>query len=560
MLQAATDRSQTAWRIFIAVFIALSAASFVLTLFAPIYTDEIVWKAMQARMGYDRFHNAGNLLTCPIHEMPTPLLLRPFYLIDTAIYQDIPHPFLLRLIGVGLAMAWGFLAGTLLKKVLTPAVPSGVIALAIVAFSTLGVMPFLLTMNRPEQPLLIAVTALAIPLFADPARPKWSLRADILVACGLAVACGYVLASHPRGLMATPLMLLFIACFVSRRGLAIASGAAVLVVAKVALANWSIRPLCMDPRIRLQNILDNIVLAIREQEFGYYLSVLLKKLPHPDFFYLTQFQLKRDYTSHLFPGAPVQVEHTIGLMTALAFALLLICGVAAFALALRQYVRTRQRPVPLAALTLVWAICSFSMIARTTKATYEASFMEPMLVLASVMSIWMAREPVMAWLGAARSARLAKFGFGVLMALSVANQAALLATYVPHALGSWTDPGYPKGQPFSISAFGFGGLQEKVRKTAALCGINADNHPNRLVVDELTFFSMRKAYAPFFGTYIDQRSWGKSVTDMRGALTRWRSDGMIVGCHWMPPSLRREAIQDGPFCCLPAFRPRGGKD
>jgi hypothetical protein len=558
VLQAATGHSRIAWRFFIAAFVALCAASFALALFVPIYSDEIVWKAMQGRMGYDHFHNAGNLLNCPIHEIPTPLLLRPFYLVDTALYQDLPHPLLLRVMGAGLALAWGVTAWTLLKRLLAPTIPPGIVALLILAFSTLGIMPFLLALNRPEQPLLIAVTALVIPLLADPARPRRALWADIAVAGALAAACGYVLASHPRGLMAAPLMLLFIACFVSRRSLAAVCCAAILVIAKVALDNWGTRPLCMDPRLRLQNILDNIVLAVREHELGYYMSVLLKKLPHPDFFYLTQFQLKRDYTSHLIPGASIEVEHTIGLVTALAFAFLLILGVASFVIAARRYLKTRQGLVPLAALGLVWAICFFSMIARTTKATYEASFMEPILVLASLLSLWLARDPIMAWIGAARTARLARLALGCLIVLSAANQIALLATYIPHARGSWTDPGYPKGQPFSISAFGFGAMQEKIRKTAALCGIDPEKNPNRLVVDELTFFPMKKAYAPFFGTYIDQRSWGKSVTDIRGSLTRWRSDGMILGCQWVPPSLRQAAIRNGPFCCLPAFRPAGG--
>src|SRR5262245_11070533 len=137
--------------LFVAVFAVLALASFALSLFLPVYTDEIMWKAMQSRMGYDDFHSIGLLVTCDVHEIPTPRLLQPFRLIDTAIYQDISQPFLIRVIGEIFAVVWGFLAWILLRRALAPAISSGVIALGVVSFATLGVMPFLLVSSGPEQ-------------------------------------------------------------------------------------------------------------------------------------------------------------------------------------------------------------------------------------------------------------------------------------------------------------------------------------------------------------------------------------------------------------------------
>jgi hypothetical protein len=141
----------------------------------------------------------------------------------------------------------------------------------------------------------------------------------------------------------------------------------------------------------------------------------------------------------------------------------------------------------------------------------------------------------------------------ILLLLSIVSQVALVAGYSRNVAGSWITPGYPKDQKWSVANFGYGGLKAKILDTAAMCGIEAQNHPHHLVVDELTYFALRQAHQPFLMTYLDEDLWGGGIHDVRTVLTQQHSAGMVVGCQWVPSSLRTEAIVNGGFCCIPSF-------
>jgi hypothetical protein len=175
------------------------------------------------------------------------------------------------------------------------------------------------------------------------------------------------------------------------------------------------------------------------------------------------------------------------------------------------------------------------------------------MVLVSLGSIWVARDIISERLGAFRVRRFARFGFAALIGISILNQVALLAVYSQSAVGAWTDPGYPRGQIYSFTAFGYDGLRPKILETAARCGIDPASHPRHLVVDGLTYFALDSSYQPIFMTYIDERGWGKKIADIGGLLAKLHSEGMVAGCEWIPSKLRSKAVENGQFCCLPAF-------
>jgi len=533
----------------------LAFASFTVAFFLPIYTDEIVWKAYQDRMWYDGFQSTGSFLTCGAHSFRTPLLLAPFRLLDTAVYEELDQPLGIRAIGVGLALAWGFITWLLLRCSVGRTISPGTIATGVIAFSTVGIMPFLLVLNRPEQVLLIAITLLTIPLLQDESPTKRSLPTEIAAALGFVFFCGYVLAAHQLGILTIPLMLLFLVRFFPRKSIVGLSAVAVVVIGVTAFLDWNRRWQCGDPSLKLTFFKDNIMFAVQSGELRHYLRMWLELLwtDFAPFSYLSEFLFKRHYTSPLLPGAPDIVRISLSMGIFVLFAFILSVGACAFGLLMRNSVRTRRGVVPLLTLGWIWGFYIFAVFARLVRNEYQAELIEPVMVLMALASLWLARGLIVGRFGASRSLMVARGTFAALIGLSILSQLALLAIYTPYAFGSWSDPGYPSELKYSISGFGYERLRPKILETAALCDIDPNRHPQHVVVDELTYFALEPAYQPFFATYLHESNWGENISDIRGLLDSWNSAGMIVGCQWVPHKLRSEAIENGQFCCLRKF-------
>jgi hypothetical protein len=167
----------------------LALVSFGMAALLPVYTDEIVWKMIQGRLGYDGFEvRSGTMVpTCGPDAFPSPPLMLPFRLLDTMMYQWIPDPLVIRLVGIGFFIVW--LAGTwlLLQRLVPPLADRWTIAGASIAFVTLGVMPFLMVISRPEQPLLIGITVLLMICMGERSPTRRSLGRETIIAIVLAL-------------------------------------------------------------------------------------------------------------------------------------------------------------------------------------------------------------------------------------------------------------------------------------------------------------------------------------------------------------------------------------
>ena len=126
-------------RIAVTAMMILALVSFGMAALLPVYTDEIVWKMMQGRLGYDGFEvRSGTMVpSCGSDAFTVPPLLLPFRLLDTLMYQWISEPLMIRFVGIGFFIAW--LVGTwlLLQRLVTPLADRWTIAGALVAFVTL---------------------------------------------------------------------------------------------------------------------------------------------------------------------------------------------------------------------------------------------------------------------------------------------------------------------------------------------------------------------------------------------------------------------------------------
>jgi hypothetical protein len=530
----------------------LAVGSFALACFVPIYTDEIAWKIIQSRVTEDGGQSLALTLepSCGPYSFAVPMLLYPFRWVDSLVFRGMTGPLALRLLGFGTALLWLALAGAFATDVARTRLSRGVVAAGLIALVTIGVMPFLLVISRPEQVLLIAFTCFLYPLMKPAPDPPSRGRA-IASAIGGWALCSYALAAHPRAAFALPLMLLFIWRITRRPLVAGCAGAGILAVAFVSYRDFVLRLACPgDPDIAALFVKLNIGSALEQGKLLPYLSGVLFSLRRTAGWYINEFTLRSKYASDMLPGFS---HPLLGWAVELFFSLLVVAGIAAFVMLTAGFRKRRETRLAVAGVGALWFFYFACVGSRILKFDYEAELMEPVMAMAALSSLWLAWPRLAVRFGGARLAVAARSALTVLLALSVASQGWLLINDAPYAWGAWSKPGYAAGQAFSITNFGYGRLRSQILATARLCGIDPAARPQHLVVDELTYFAFADSYQPFFMTYFDENGWRQGLGDPRPLWRASKSAGMVVACQRTQSAFADAVTRNGAFCCLPNF-------
>ena len=540
----------------ITAFLVMTMAVIFVVFFLPIYTDETVWKLLLGRYYYDGNQEISLTVmpACGIYAKPVPWPLVPFRLLNQALYADMPGPLFVRIFGVVLEAAWFLLTWWLLADVVTPKLSRRTVAIGILAFSMLGIMPFLLEFGRPEKILLLGMTVFFLPMLKPTPRELPRFGTSIFHVAWIWIAAAFLLTSHPRAVFAVPLILLFMQRMVRRWPLVALGTVTLAAFEAIAFHDFSSRWICpgdpsVDVRFRQLNLASNL----DSRYFGGYVHQLIGSLGNPGTWFLSDIVQKRSYISDMIPPFTNKTALGFGVDLWEFMTLSVLLGGASLIVAFIARWRERDRRATLLTLGSMWGFFALSIVARIDKLDYEAALLVPLIALTTFASFWIAWPVLTRLLGARAVISAARLGFALLLVCAFVSQIALLANFGPYAFGGWSAPGYPAGQRFSVSGFGYETLRPQIIATAAKCGIRPEDRLNHLVVDELTYFSFQKAYQPFFMTYLDEHGWGRDHPDPTDILRRYRSAGMIVGCQWIPSVYRARAIANGRFCCLPKF-------
>jgi hypothetical protein len=369
------------------------------------------------------------------------------------------------------------------------------------------------------------------------------------------IGAGYALSLHPRALFLVPLALAAVVRVVRRPAVVLACGGAIVALAAATYGDFAVRIACPDDPVIAHDRLfaQNLGSAVASGRTLDYLDAFLLRVAEPSTWLFTQFLPKRDYVADVIPPFSPAFAGWLGPLIGVCFIALVGLGAAAFVFAVGTRWRDAGARLTLIGLASVWAFYAISVVIQLEKNTYVAALMMPLMSLVSVGSMWVAWRPAARRVDERRLRGAAQLGFAVLLVLSVVSQAGFLASYLPDVASAWTTPGYQLGQPFSVSSFGYRALRGDILETAAACGIDPADRPNHLVVDELTYYALRRAYQPFIASYLDASGWGQHRPDPSDLLARYRSAGMVVGCQWVPTALRDRAKRHGPFCCVPAL-------
>lgn len=534
------------------VVLGLFCATFVLSFFVPIYTDEIVIKLTRVQVFLDGFERISLFPQCkPTFSQHIPLTWVPSALIDWIVYGNVTNPIFLRLIGISAFSIWlGILAWFAMQKWKAQASSLYIIA-GLISFISLGILPFLMVLSRSEQPLLLGLTLICIVPYIVAQYPPKTNRAWVFLAILFFLIISYMFSSHGKTFFFVPLMLvsaLYLSIISKRIWVSFVLLAGLALICYDSLNFWSAYYYCPDAPL-LYAVLNAHTLSIGEL-FAAPEKFILAGLRNSTHFYvyIKNALFHGQYQSNWLPSSG---DHEMGWFPSaidVVVGLIYLSTVGYIVLALVKKLRTnfherkleQETAIPLA-LFVGMLSCSFIL---EDKNFYESSLFLPLFILLAFLLL-----PIS--LNTNQICRACPFIFKSLLIISILSQFNLILTFAAYIPSPWLTGGKIAGQGLSISSFNYTNTRKNVIDAAANCDIKEEDLNKHLVIDDSTYFPFKDAYRPFHALYI-ANFFGKDIGDenLIPFLREKESAGVITSCDSLSLVIRKLSTKSGNYCCI----------
>ncbi len=535
------DWSRIAARTTFAAFLC----SVLLGLLLPMYTDEMGWR-LQLRAGLDGGIDRMLSDICGPNTLAEPLwFMMSFRNVSAWMNSSFPDPLYVRLMGVGCALGWAFLMRALICRVATDPRQRDILTALVFALLGMGLLPVMLTMSRPDQIVLLTVTAALLAATiasrddtAGYRRWLWPL----LVALIGVTAISW----HLKGILVAPLI--FVCILFAGKGKSwlprIVSAGVFSVLTLQAAQYWMMRFRCPgDPVMAARLASENISAALASGgNIGELIGIALSGANPNNYISLAELRLRvmSDWLPRDLIGEGAAMIRYLPMN--LAWNALMLIG--AICLVRGLWLRWQERrldlgiaaPVVIAGLVLVWGM------SQRVKNDYEIMLVMPMIALFGVFAL-----TAIVWTPArTRQLRIAAIA---LVAVSLVGQIDIVRRLAPPLWQVAQKPGYVTDQKTSVSAYSYSKIRGQILSTARQCGIGTSGRARHPLVDDVTAFAFTDSWQPFHYLGVIGQ-WRGTVSDPLAYLKSRKSEGLIMGCHLLSPELQAKAIRNGEFCCI----------
>ncbi|CDF96219.1 MULTISPECIES: hypothetical protein [unclassified Pseudomonas] len=531
------------------LYLVLFFAVLLSGIFLPIYSDEVVTKFRIARF----FLEEGNSVTLFPQCTATTgravaWIFYPVAMFLSAVYAHL-GPLGLRISGIFLALIWfGLLAYWCLRQAhdLGAAVQRFA---GLVAVASLGVLPFLWVMSRPEHLLVLAILVLCLSaLFLKKGK---SPRAQVAMAIGLAFLLSFFFYAHPKSLFYMPFALAAVWSATATYHKVIRYGLLLFVFAlcvQVVLYFGALGG-CQDAPYVKQMLAANTLLPgmlfsapfeFLSAAYNNLISFPERMLPHLTF--------NATYQSGWLPP----IRDGFGALPYLNFAIeyvlyafIVVTHVLSVLVFLLQVFRRRITVPVVLALLLVGANVSNAFFYNIQNFYAGVQFVPVSIIIAALL------------MHTRRVATLSNVSvltaYSLLLLLATASLVTLSVLVTPGLVGNaaFTQSSLP-GQPLSIPVFGIQPHLESITKLGASCNIPAQSAEN-VVVDHMTYFAYLRDKQPIHVLYVSEIGYGGDLSNgkLLPFLKGLNSPGLITRCEWVPyPFREAQEKDDKGYCCV----------
>ncbi|MGV3553791.1 MAG: hypothetical protein ACO1OD_00895 [Croceibacterium sp.] len=525
------------------VALAVLCLSLVVATLVPVYTDEIGWR-LQMRAAIDGVDIMFNDLCGPTSLAHPMWFMWPARWFSATANMALANPLFVRAAGVACAVAWIALLCLITSRVQPDRVRRIRSQVIVLALAGLGLLPLVMVMSRPEQPVLLAITSIIlIALLPLPARTArawiWAKVAVILVLTAIAVSY------HMKGVLYSVVAITCLAVCARGPGTVLPraiGGVALLALVGSAAVYWVGRFRCPgDAAFAAQLARENIAaVAAAGGNTGDLLLQALKGANPLNYVALaipTKMPMSNWIPPDMFPGH----------VTSIAGLFVLAGWLTAFALVasalLRHFKATGWRGLGEPQVLIAGAIVGCVLVwgaSQLIKNVYEAAHTLPMLLMACVLT-WSLPAAV-----PSRASRALPLAFVTGMLIS---QALVVGASAGPLWRASQTPAYPQGQPFSVSVSGYADVRRDIGRAMQASGMGAHRPLQRLLVDDLTYLALQEHRLPLHRLGV-LSVWTGSITDPVAYLRSRGSDGVVVGCRYLSPEMRAAASRSGEICAI----------
>jgi hypothetical protein len=516
------------------------------SLVVPLYTDEIAG----SKNLVGRYHLDGELMAGPFPHCTAyfegyqlPRLMRPFAEIaalnfDVFYDGDLP-PIAVRAIGI----VWYFAALVPLILIffylgygwLGVALGSSVLSL--------GLMPWILTVNRPEQEMaasLIWSVYLVLRARSPSSESRGSLLADVAKAIALICLAGMLLFVHAKITFFGLIFLLAVYFLVRRhwlRAFVVLSGVFFFVSIYSMHQHW----IC--PESAYISKLYSMYSAMRThpvEMLTHFMKFLWSHDSHNALNLFGDVGFSDHYPALPPRGATSENEILLNGLAQIATRLLMGLCLAFSCLNLMAFVRRKpfERAHLVGGLLFITLILYRGIYYATN--FYEAIWLGPLWVLCLALSA--TRRPVK-----------------VPLALFVAFTAVIsifsgwfLTQRLQNYWPVWRQGGSLPHQPYIIGTMAYDRWKNEILLAAAPCGLEPEKKPSRILVDDVTLYLYQKSERPI--GFVNLYEWEPEGPHLQ-ILKDVKSQGAVASCDLLKKIKGLEIHQTGSYCCVKSFAP-----
>ena len=525
--------------------IAMFVVTFALSLFVPIFEDEIGWLMLRTRYFLDDGVTISLWQTCPPRLALVPAWYRlPLRLLDGWTTGALIDPLAIRLTGLLSYATWLGFAVALLPK----AVARGRLAVAGIGagYLAIGLIPFALAINRPEQQLLLVIVPLAAVALWPWDRAHQTSRRDLVVALCLIVATYVLVGHHTKGVLFGPLAAVAAWFAIRRPTIRLATLGAEAGLGLLFGLAYARRLVCPGYPGAMRYINDVSLpfqkIAADPGLLAYHLFRRIRETP----VYFERVMLHQGEV-HLKWLPPRQALDFIDPIANFGFVAVLVgaavIAVVGFGRLLVQAGRTRTigPRLGVTACLLLGIVATLSL--QGQKHFYDGGFLWVVVGLTALIA-W--RPLRTAWARPLR--RIAVAG---LAGAAFVSQVALWTWFVPEVETRLADDTYRPSRG-SFSAFDYDRARTEIRDTARMCRIPLDGTSRYLALDVATYGVAWPTWRPIFVNYLIGY-WQPVVGDPIEYLSGRGSAGLLAACNSLPDDLAARTRRNGAYCCLPSF-------
>ncbi|WP_244858235.1 hypothetical protein [Pseudomonas sp. PP3] len=519
-------------------------------IFLPIYSDEVVTKFKIARF----FLEEGQMLsffpqctTTVGHEVAW--VFYPAAALISSIYAYL-GPLGLRISGIALALIWfALLAYWCLRQ--SKNSWSGHFTL-LAALGSLGVLPYLWVLSRPEQFMFLPILIFCIAAMHPPINVgRWQQVGGTIA---LAVLGSVFFYAHSKTIFFTPFFLA--SAWISTRNFNVFLRTALIIyiiaLSVQVLRNASLLGGCTDaPAIQAMLNANSLMPSQLLKDPYTFFSLIWEntiQFPHRLLVHLT---FTPDFQSGWLP--PLSDDNALlrWINPLIYYTLfLLVIGTHLFALgiALKSLV---QRNISSA--TLLAALLAAADLINIMLFKLQNFYAGTQYIPISIIILALLLPKIL------ETSKYATFNTGIRIAhvfitgLSLTSLFILFYSITPTLIKN-SDYEYASipGQPLSIPVMGVENHIKSIQELGKLCHIPESN-AKHVVVDHMTYFHYLKDKSPTHVLYVSELGYGGDLTDgkLLPFLKKQNSPGIITRCEWMPKDFKNnQQKNDRGYCCI----------